>query len=162
KATAQGNYISFASGLPDPALFPTAELAEIADDLLTREGRTALQYGPAEGHPPLRAWVAERLRQRGLADATPGHILITQGAQQALDLVARAFLEPEAPVLIESPTYLAALQAFDSYEADYLIVPLDAEGMVVERAAEAISLRRPRLIFTLPNFQNPTGITQSR
>src|SRR5580704_17283089 len=90
KATAKGNYISFASGLPDPALFPTAQLAEIAEEVLTREGRAALQYGPAEGDAQLRAWIAETLRLRGLVDATPEHILITQGSQQALDLAARA------------------------------------------------------------------------
>jgi 2-aminoadipate transaminase len=161
KATAKGDYISFASGLPDPTLFPITALAEITEEVLAAEGRTALQYGPAEGHPPLRAYVAEMLRQRGLADATPEHILITQGSQQALDLAARAFLEPEAPVLIETPSYLAAIQAFDSYEAAYMIVPLDAEGMEVERAAALISARRPRLLFTLPDFQNPTGLTQS-
>ena len=161
KATAKGNYISFASGLPDPALFPTTALAEIAEDVLVQDGRTALQYGAAEGYAPLRAWVAENLRKRGLTAATPEHILITQGSQQALDLVARAFLEPGSPVLLETPTYLAALQTFDSYEADYLIAPMDDEGMQVAEAAKLAASRRPQLIFTLPNFQNPTGITQS-
>ena len=161
KATAKGDYISFASGLPDPALFPTAALAEIAEDVLVHDGKAALQYGPAEGYLPLREWVAENLRKRGLSDATPEHILITQGSQQALDLVARAFIEPGAPVLLETPTYLAALQTFDSYEADYLIAPIDDEGMDVQQAAARIASRRPQLIFTLPNFQNPTGITQS-
>lgn len=161
KTTAGGDYISFASGLPDPVLFPTQVLAEITQELLAEDGRAALQYGPAEGHPPLRAWVAEMLRRRGLSDATPEHILITHGSQQALDLAARAFLNAGDPVLLETPSYLAAIQTFDSYEAVYDTVPLDEEGLDVERAEALIRARRPRLLFTLPNFQNPTGITQS-
>jgi 2-aminoadipate transaminase len=161
KTTAGGTYISFASGLPDPALFPTQALAEISEEVLAADGRQALQYGPAEGHPPLRAFVAEMLRQRGFADATPEHILITNGSQQALDLAARAFLNPGDPVLIETPSYLAAIQIFDSHEAAYLPVPLDVEGMDVEQAAAQILEGRPRLLYTLPDFQNPTGITQS-
>jgi 2-aminoadipate transaminase len=161
KVTAKGSYISFASGLPDPALFPSADLAEIAEEILTQDSHAALQYGPAEGYPPLRAWIAEILRKRGLEKATPEHILITHGSQQALDLTARAFLEPESPVLLENPTYLAALQIFDSYEACYLPIPMDREGMETMHLPILVSTRRPRLIFTLPNFQNPTGISQS-
>ncbi len=126
KTTAGGNYTSFASGLPDPELYPTAALSGIAEEVLAEDGRMALQYGPAEGYPPLRAWIVERMRQRGLADATPEHILITHGSQQALDLAARVFLDTGAAVLLETPSYLAAIQAFDSYEAEYAPVPLDA------------------------------------
>jgi 2-aminoadipate transaminase len=161
KTTAKGDYISFASGLPDPALFPTARLAEIAEEVLTQDGRAALQYGPAEGYAPLRAWVADSLRQRGLVDATPEHVLITHGSQQALDLAARAFLDPEAPVLLESPSYLAAIQIFNSFQARYRTVEMDAEGIDADRAAATIREDRPRLVFTLPNYQNPTGITMS-
>jgi 2-aminoadipate transaminase len=161
KTTAGGNYISFASGLPDPTLFPTQALAEITAEVLAEDSQQALQYGPAEGHPPLRARVAEMLRQRGFADATPDHVLITHGSQQALDLAARAFLNPGDPVLIETPSYLAAMQIFDSHEAQYLPVPLDTQGMDVEQAEVQIKEGRPRLLYTLPDFQNPTGITQS-
>lgn len=161
KTTAKGNYISFASGLPDPNLFPTSALAEITEEVLTQDGRAALQYGPAEGYPPLRVFVAEMLRKRGLADATPEHILITHGSQQALDLAARAFLDTGAAVLLESPTYLAALQTFDSYEAEYLPVPMDDEGMDITQTENILAAQPPRLIFTLPNFQNPTGLTQT-
>jgi len=161
KTTAGGRYISFASGLPDPALFPIEALAEITQDTLAKDGRAALQYGPAEGYPPLRAWVADTLRARGLSDATPDHVLITHGSQQALDLAARAFLDPEDTVLLETPSYLAALQIFDSFEARYTGVPLDNDGMDVARAEELVRTRRPKLIYTLPDFQNPTGITQS-
>src|SRR5678816_1655159 len=92
KTTAAGDYISFASGLPDPSVFPQETLRTIADDVITRDGRAALQYGAAEGYAPLRASVAEMLAQRGL-HVTPDHVLITTGSQQALDLVARALLD---------------------------------------------------------------------
>ncbi len=158
KTTAGGSYISFASGLPDPALFPADTLRAITDAVLTRDGRAALQYGPAEGYPPLRDWVAQRLRDRGLP-ATPEHVLITSGSQQALDLAARAFLEPGDRVVLENPSYLAAVQAFDSYEAQYAAVPMDAEGMRTDALPAA--LEGARLLYTLPNFQNPTGLTLS-
>ncbi len=161
KSTAGRSFISFASGLPDPALFPAAELARITQDILAEDTGAALQYGPAEGHPPLREWVAGMLRRRGLVDATPEHVLITHGSQQALDLAARAFLDPADAVLLETPSYLAAIQIFDSHEARYLTVPLDSDGMNVERAGALIRKHHPRLLFTLPNFQNPTGITLS-
>jgi len=159
KTTAAGNYLSFASGLPDAGLFPVETLQAIADDVLDRDGRAALQYGPAEGFPPLREYVASLLRKRGLP-ATPEHVLITTGSQQALDLAARALLNDGDRVLVENPTYLAALQAFDSFGARYEPVPLDREGIEVERAGEVLQTG-PHLFYTLPNFQNPTGITMS-
>ena len=158
KTTAAGDYISFASGLPDPCVFPQEALRTLADDVLTRDGRAALQYGAAEGYPPLRASVAEMLAQRGLA-VTLNQVLITSGSQQALDLVARALLNPKDRVVIESPSYLAGIQLFDSAEVDYETVPMDAEGMVVDVAAAALT--RAKLLYTLPNFQNPTGLTLS-
>jgi 2-aminoadipate transaminase len=161
KTTAGGSYISFASGLPDPSLFPIEALTEITQQTLAEDGRAALQYGAAEGYMPLRAMVAEMLRARGLSDATPDRVLMTNGSQQALDLAARAILDPGSTVLLESPSYLAAIQVFDSYESNYAVVPMDAEGMDVSRAEELIRMSRPRLLYTLPNFQNPTGITQS-
>lgn len=161
KKTAQGDYISFASGLPDPSLFPAEKIALITQDVLAKDAAAALQYGAADGYAPLKAWVAERLRKRGLADATPECILITHGSQQALDLTARLFLEEGSPVLIESPSYLAAIQTFDSYEATYLPVPIDSDGMRVDEAIAEIRKTTPRLAFTLPNFQNPSGATLS-
>lgn len=161
KATAKGSYISFASGLPDPSLFPAEQIASITKSILSTDSRTALQYGAAEGYSPLREWVAERLRQRGIAYATPEHILLTNGSQQAIDLVARLFLEAGSKVLVESPTYLAALQTFDSYEANYCPVSMQEEGIAVEEAQLALASEPIALAFTLPNFQNPSGITQS-
>ena len=159
KTTAGGDYISFASGLPDPTLYPADLIRGIADLVLTADGRAALQYGPAEGHPPLREYVAEMLRTRGLTDATPEHILITNGSQQALDLTARALLDPGDGVLIESPSYLAAIQAFDSYDAHYHAVPMTETGADLDQAAEALAGGGIKLAFTLPTFQNPMGVT---
>ncbi len=161
KKTAQGDYISFASGLPDPNLFPAEKIALLTQEILTTDSKSALQYGAADGYAPLKAWVAERLRQRGIAHATPEHILITHGSQQALDLTARLFLDDHAPVLIETPTYLAALQTFDCYQATYLPVPIDSEGMCVDEAIKTIDKTTPRLAFVLPNYQNPSGVTLS-
>lgn len=159
KTTAAGSYISFASGLPDPALFPAETLATLTEQTLTQDGRAALQYGPAEGYPPLRDAVAELLRRRGFR-ATPDHVLITNGSQQALDLAARLMLNPGDTVALENPSYLAAVQAFDSYEARYRTLPLDEAGMCLDTLPEVLA-GRPRLLYTLPNFQNPTGLTLS-
>ena len=159
KTTAKGNYISFASGLPDPTLFPVDTIREITEDVLLRDGTAALQYGPAEGHPPLREYVAQLLRTRGL-NAAPENILITTGSQQALDLAARALLDPGDRVVIESPSYLAAIQAFDSYEAGYLTAPIESDGVSPCAVTRALSVGA-RLVYTLPNFQNPTGLSAS-
>ncbi|MGV3723973.1 MAG: PLP-dependent aminotransferase family protein, partial [Actinomycetota bacterium] len=159
KTTAAGDYISFASGLPDPALYPVKLLRELTDEVLSMDGRAALQYGPAEGYAPLREFVAGMLCDRGLA-ATPDSILITNGSQQALDLAARAILDPGDRVALERPSYLAAIQAFDSYGARYSPVPMDDEGME-SLGLLAAAQSGSRLIYTLPNFQNPSGITMS-
>lgn len=159
KTTAARDYISFASGLPDPALYPVELLRELTNEVLATDGRAALQYGPAEGYPPLRELVAALLCDRGLA-ATSDSILITNGSQQALDLAARAILDPGDRVALERPSYLAAIQAFDSYGARYSPVPMDDEG-VEYLGLLAAAQAGPKLIYTLPNFQNPTGITMS-
>ncbi len=157
KTAGTGDYISFASGLPDPSLFPVDALRMAADRVLSADGTGALQYGPAEGFPPLREWVAQRLRSRGFT-ASAENILLTSGSQQALDLVARAFLNDGDRVCIESPTYLAALQVCDSYGAAYRPVPQDEHGMDVAAAGAAL-VPGCKLLFALPNFQNPTGRT---
>lgn len=160
KATARGNYISFASGLPDPALYPVEALRKVSAAILAEDGQAALQYGPAEGHPPLRAWVAERLRSRGLP-AVADRVLITSGSQQALDLAARLLLDAGDRVVLEDPSYLAAIQVFDSHEARYAPVAIDEKGMRVDRARRALQAGGAKLLFTLPNFQNPTGATMT-
>ncbi len=163
KQAAGGGFINLASGLPDAALFPHETIRALADDVLTRDWKAALQYGPAEGHPPLRDFVAELMRRRGVA-ATAENLLITSGSQQALDLAARAFVERGSVVSIESPSYLAAIQTFDSYEVDYAAAPLDDDGVrddvLIANLRHAAGSGRV-FQYLLPNFQNPTGLTLS-
>jgi len=159
KTAGAGSYISFASGLPDPALFPVDELRLASDHVLSTDGGAALQYGPAEGYPPLREWIAKRLNNRGLR-VKEKNILITNGSQQALDLAARVYLNDGDAVCIENPTYLAALQIFDSCAAEYRTVSQDDDGMIVDDVERSLSTDC-KLLFALPNFQNPTGRTLS-
>jgi 2-aminoadipate transaminase len=152
--------LSFAGGLPAPELFPLAEIAEAHARVFAREGRSALQYSTTEGHPPLRAWIAERLRLAGIA-ADADRILVTGGSQQGLDLVARALLEPGDVVLVEDPTYLAALQVFASHQARMVGAPGDDDGVQVEAMEPLILAHRPRLIYLVTEFGNPRGTSLS-
>ena len=161
KTAAGGDYLNLASGLPDASLFPVGEVREAAGHILTNDAAGALQYGAAEGFAPLRAWIAQRLRERGFISATPDSVLITNGSEQALDLSSRVLLDPGDGVCVESPTYAAALQTFDSCEVRYVVVRQDDEGMDVGVAATAIQ-NGCNLVYTLPNFQNPTGRTLSQ
>lgn len=163
KVTAMPDVISFAGGLPAPELFPAENLAELAAELLRNDGRAALQYDVTEGHPPLREWVADHLRRTvGLA-AEPSRILITSGSQQALDLVAKVLVDPGDIVLVENPAYLGALQAFQAYEPEISGLPADDEGIRFDALEAALSsaARRPKLLYLVTNFQNPTGTSTS-
>lgn len=160
KVTAQPDIISFAGGLPAPELFPVDQVRAAADDVLIRNGREALQYGPSEGFLPLREWVAAEMGRR-LAPSTAGEVLITTGSQQVLDLAGKLFLNPGDVVLTENPTYLAAIQAFQTCEARFVPVPTDNDGLIPEALPELIKQHRPKFLYTIPNFQNPTGVTLS-
>jgi 2-aminoadipate transaminase len=165
KVTAQPDIISLAGGLPAPELFPIDEYRRAFEWVLESDGAQALQYGPSEGYGPLRAFVAVHLAKIGIR-CTAEDVLITNGSQQALDLIGKIFLDPGDAVLCEKPTYLGALQAFNQYQATYVVVPMDDEGMRVdeverELAHDAAGARRIKLIYALPNFQNPTGRTMS-
>ncbi len=159
KTAAGGGFTSFASGLPDPAMFPAADLATAADRELSSSPAGALQYGAAEGYAPLREWIAEHLKTRGLK-ATVDHILVTNGSQQALDLAARLLIDAGDLVAVETPTYLAALQTFDSYEARYL--PFSRAGTDPDETSLAQALgQSAKSIYLLPTHQNPSGLTWS-
>mgnify|MGYP000854747786 CR=1 FL=1 len=158
KVTAQPHVISFAGGLPAPELFPVEEVASSAAAVLRDFGAEALQYGESEGYRPLRGWIADEMRTRGV-ETSPEDILVTNGSQQVLDLVGKALLDPGDVVLTETPTYLAAIQAFQVHEVDFLSVPTDEQGLIPELLPELIQRHRPKLLYTIPNFQNPTGIT---
>ena len=165
KVTAQGDVISLAGGLPAPELFPIDEYRRAFEWILESDGAQALQYGPSEGYRPLRALLADRLGNVGIRCGVDD-ILITNGSQQALDLLGKMFLDPGDAVLVEKPTYLGALQAFNQYQATYAIVSMDDEGMCVDDVERLLSQRRSdappiKLIYALPNFQNPTGRSMS-
>ena len=158
KVTAQPEIISFAGGLPAPELFPVQAIRAAADTVLSKNGPEALQYGPSEGYFPLREWVSAEMGKRGVSTAA-SDVLITTGSQQVLDLVAKLFLNPGDVVLTENPTYLAAIQSFQTFEARFVPVPTDGEGLIPEALPELIRRHRPKFLYTIPNFQNPTGVT---
>src|SRR5262245_743490 len=160
KVTAQPEVISFAGGLPAPELFPVEAVKAAADVALSKHGSQALQYGPSEGFVPLRDWIATEMGRRGV-DATASDVLVTNGSQQVLDLVAKVLLDAGDVILTENPTYLAAIQAFQTFEATFVPVPTDADGLIPEALPELIREHRPKFLYTIPNFQNPTGITLS-
>jgi 2-aminoadipate transaminase len=151
KLTQRPGIISFAGGLPAPKLFPKAEAAEKAAEILKEKGEVALQYGPTEGYLPLRAFVAEWL------GVEVEEVLITTGSQQALDLLGKVFLDEGAPLLLEAPSYLGAIQAFRAYGPRFLTVPTGEEGPDLEALAEALKRERPRFLYLIPSFQNPSG-----
>lgn len=161
KVTAQPEIISFAGGLPAPELFPVAAVRAAADGVLAQNGPESLQYGPSEGFPALREWIAGEVRSRGVK-AHAADVLVTNGSQQVLDLVGKIFLNPGDVVLTENPTYLAAIQAFQTLEAKFVPVPTDEFGLVPEAVPELIAKHRPKFLYTIPNFQNPTGVTLAR
>lgn len=158
KVTAQPDVISFAGGLPAPELFPVADVRAAADAVLTKEGSLALQYGQSEGFMPLREWIVAELTSRGIATKVD-EILVTNGSQQVLDLAGKVFLDAGDVVLTENPTYLAAIQAFQTFEPKFVPVPTDEHGLIPEAVPELIRQHRPKFLYTIPNFQNPTGIT---
>lgn len=161
KVTEQPDVISFAGGLPAPEVFPIEALARAHASVFAEEGAQACQYSTTEGWMPLREWVAERMRVRGIADAEAGRVLITSGSQQGIDLVAKIFLEPGDSVVVENPSYLAALQVFNGFEANLVAVEGDDEGMRVEEVERAISSApaRPKFIYVVSQFHNPKGTT---
>ncbi len=159
KVTGSPDVISFAGGLPAPELFPIAETARAAQSLLAEDGPASLQYDITEGYLPLRQWVCAHLEETVGLQVTPDRILITSGSQQGLDLLAKVFLDPGDLVLVENPSYLGALQAFQAYEAVPVGIESDEQGLRPEalRAFLKTSPRKPKLLYLIPNFQNPTG-----
>lgn len=160
KLTEQPDVISFAGGLPAPDVFPIERFAEACQKVLRDYGAQALQYSTTEGFLPLREQIARHTARYGIA-INPENILITSGSQQALDLIGKVFINRGDRILVESPTYLGALQAWNAYGADYVAVPSDKHGMITDALEEALRYG-PKFIYVLPNFQNPTGVTLSQ
>ncbi len=161
KVTGSPDVISFAGGLPAPELFPIEATARAAQSLLAEDGPASLQYDITEGYLPLRQWVCAHLSETVGLKVSPDQILITNGSQQGLDLISKVFLDPGDTVLVENPAYLGALQAFQSYEAVPVGIESDEHGLRPEalRTFLETSPRKPKLLYLIPNFQNPTGRT---
>jgi 2-aminoadipate transaminase len=159
KLTQQPDIISFGGGLPAPEVFPLKEFQEACNTVLEQYGGQALQYSTTEGHLPLREMIA-RHTSRYSVEITPDNILITSGSQQALDFIGRLFINRGDFIVVESPTYLGALQAWNAYGAQYVSVPSDENGMIVDELEKALRVG-PKFIYILPNFQNPSGSTLS-
>jgi 2-aminoadipate transaminase len=155
KVTERPEVISFAGGLPSPATFPAEEMRAASDRILRDSSAAALQYSATEGYQPLREWIAQRYSVSG-AQIRPTQVLITTGSQQALDLLGKVLVCPESPVLVETPTYLGALQSFSMYEPHYVQVPTDDNGLIPEGLTPELT-KGARLLYAQPNFQNPTG-----
>jgi len=162
KLTQRPDIISFAGGLPAPELFPVAEVAAAAARVLASHGAAALQYSTTEGHPPLRARIAERLNRLWGTRYAASQVLVTAGSQQGLDLVAKLLIDPGDEVLCESPTYVGAISGFNVLEPSWVEVPSDEDGMDPDALRRLLAAcRRPKLIYVVPNFQNPSGRTWS-
>jgi 2-aminoadipate transaminase len=158
KVTLRPEIISFAGGLPSPATFPVERMRAAHDAVLSRQGKVALQYGTSDGYAPLREWIADSLSQDG-AKILPDQVLMVSGSQQALDLLGKVLIDEGSKVLVETPSYLGALQAFSVYQPEFVSVATDDAGVVPESVAAAG--KDARLLYALPNFQNPTGRTLS-
>jgi 2-aminoadipate transaminase len=147
--------ISFAGGLPSPDTFPIQELKAATNRVFAQSPTAALQYGPTEGFISLREWIAQRHSTPSM-QIDPANVLVTTGSQQALDLLGKVLIDPGSPVLVETPTYLGALQAFSLSEPQFVSIPSDEHGPV-PAAIDPESARDARFMYCLPNFQNPTG-----
>ncbi|WP_294404903.1 PLP-dependent aminotransferase family protein [uncultured Clostridium sp.] len=160
KVTQKPEVISFAGGLPAPETFPIEQIKEANRIVLEKTGRKALQYSTTEGFDPLRKWIAARMNSTLGTNFEYENILITHGSQQGLDLMGKIFLNKDDVVLCESPTYLAAISAFKAYECRFIEVPTDKDGMIPEELERIIKTTpNVKLIYTIPTFQNPTGVT---
>ncbi len=160
KLTAQPDIISFAGGMPAPELFPVEELKRIGVSVMEESGRIALQYSTTEGFPPLRKHIADRMFAKNKIKTDSDHILMTSGSQMGLDFSARVFLNKGDIVLLESPSYLGAVNAFKASEAKFIEVPTDENGMIIKELEKILEKEdRVKMIYVIPDFQNPSGRT---
>ncbi|MDT8307398.1 MAG: PLP-dependent aminotransferase family protein [Anaerolineae bacterium] len=160
KLTDRPEIISFGGGLPAPELFPVEAFADAARKVLKEQGSRALQYSTTEGYRPLREFIVERMSRYGI----PAHVenvLLTSGSQQALDMIGKILINPGDSILTEEPTYLGALQAWRAYQADFVTVPLDDDGITTGAVLEEALCAGPKFMYILPNFHNPGGVTLS-
>lgn len=159
KLTMKPDIISFGGGLPAPEFFPIREFQEACRQVLQQEGEVALQYGPTEGYPPLKEFLAEKMSKYGIL-VELDNILLVNGSQQGLDLIGKLFIDPDACVITSRPTYVGALQAWNAYQTAFSSIPMDDDGMCVDELPAILEKNpHPRFIYVLPNFHNPAGTT---
>ncbi|NLE77854.1 MAG: PLP-dependent aminotransferase family protein [Chloroflexi bacterium] len=158
--SAQPGVLSFATGTPDPTLTPRARFHEAWAAVLQQVGVEALASSPIQGIAPLRDLIVERMAQRGIV-ANRDNVVVVSGSQQGLDILVRLLTEPGDTVVAEAPTYYGALQTFQAQGLRVIGIPVDAQGMDVDSVEQTLTRYRPRLIYTIPNYQNPTGVTLS-
>ncbi|NOL49430.1 PLP-dependent aminotransferase family protein [Pelistega europaea] len=159
KVTERPDIISFAGGLPSPEGFPVEQLHQAYDKVLSTQPKVALQYGPTEGYRPLREWVVSDFKSRGV-DICVDNVLVVSGSQQALDLIGKLFIDEGSKVLLESPSYLGAIQSFSQFGPQYATIPTDDDGLIPEGLTDELA-KDARFAYVLPNYQNPTGRTLS-
>ena len=161
KLTQKPGVISFAGGLPAPEMFPIEGMKVASLKVLEREGREALQYSTTEGHPPLRQFIADRMRSMGI-ETDPANILITNGSQQGLEFTSKIFIDDGDVILCESPSYVGAINAFNAYLPKFVEIPMDDNGIIMEDLEKALNdYPNAKFIYTIPDFQNPTGRTMA-
>jgi 2-aminoadipate transaminase len=160
-AASRPDVISFAGGMPAVGKVPLPDVAHATRDAIKHRGIEALQYGSSDGRPELRLFISELMLETGVR-VPPEDVVVTAGAQQALDLLGKIMIDAGDIIIAEGPTYVGALQAFSAYQPDIRCIPMDDDGMRVEKLEEelaALSPRKPKFIYTIPNFQNPAGVT---
>ena len=153
--------ISFAGGLPNPDLFPLDAFSKAAQKTMANHGKQALQYAGSEGYLPLRHYICDQYKKKEDITVDPSEILITNGSQQALDLLGKVLINEGDAVALESPTYLAAIQSLSLYGADFKSFTLEKDGPNIEELQTILATHNPKMLYGIPNFQNPTGITWS-
>src|SRR5580700_10298567 len=154
--------ITFSGGFPAPETFPTAVLTEIASRLLAQDAAVTLQYSPTEGLAGLRDYLDGRLEMLEGVRPGPGELMVTSGGIDCMELIAKSFVDTGDQVAVESPTYLGAIMAFRGFEAEILPVPTDGDGLCVDALGDLLRRgHRPKLLYTIPDFQNPTGLSLS-
>jgi 2-aminoadipate transaminase len=153
--------ISFAGGFPDSAMFDVAGIREASNAALTEEPGAALQYGATEGYQPLREQLAAFMASKGAADVAPENLIVTTGSQQALDLLGKTLISPGDKVIVEGPTFLATIQCFRLYGAELICAPVDGDGVQTDALEALIAQHRPKFVYLIPTFGNPSGATLS-
>ena len=157
----QTDLISFAGGLPNPAYFPTEKISKAFQKVMEADGREALQYSGSQGFFPLRDFICRRYNKMYGLKMRPQNIIITNGSQQALDMLGKLFINPGDPLILEKPSYLGAIQAFSAYQPDFHQVHLSEKGIDLDRLETVFSATNARILYGIPNFQNPSGISYS-